>query len=122
MERKEEIEAYLARIRKTIAESNALLEQADLRLQETDRFLASQGLTREQVLGFQVTSEQEDAVNAELKRCGLPPLEPLDDELVVESARVDLRGPGGVGADPPDDGDLESRKRKFGSMMQQFRL
>ena len=39
-----ETQAYLARIRKTIAESNRLVEQAGLRIRETDRMLEQQGL------------------------------------------------------------------------------
>ena len=74
-----DIEAYLARIRKTIADSNALVSQAELRIAETDRLLAEQGLTREQVMGFRFTGEQKLMVNEELKRRGLPPIE--DDEL-----------------------------------------
>ena len=41
-----DIEAYLARIRKTIADSNAMVSQVELRIAETDRLLAEQGLTR----------------------------------------------------------------------------
>ena len=47
-----DVQAYLARIRKTIAESENLVSQAELRIAETDRMLESQGLTREQVLNF----------------------------------------------------------------------
>ena len=42
-----DVQAYLARIRKTIAESQNLVSQAELRIAETDRMLESQGLTRE---------------------------------------------------------------------------
>ena len=39
-------EAYLARIRRTIEQSNRLVEQVGLRIRETDRMLEQQGLTR----------------------------------------------------------------------------
>lgn len=42
-----EVESYLARIRETVRKSELLMEQAELRCRETDRLLASQGLTRE---------------------------------------------------------------------------
>ena len=50
MKTSEELDEYLAGIRKTIAEGEALVEAAQLRMAETDRFLATQGLSREQVL------------------------------------------------------------------------
>ena len=98
---KDDIEAYLARIRKTIEASQALVSQTELRIAETDRMLAEQGLTREQVMGFQFTSEQKLKVNEELKRRGLPPIE--DDE-------------------PDDMADLENRQKKFSMMMKPFQL
>ena len=52
-----DIDAYLARIRKTIADSNALVSQAELRIAETDRLLSEQGLTREQVMAFRFSGE-----------------------------------------------------------------
>ena len=70
---KDDLDEYLARIRKTIAESEALVSQTELRMRETDRLLESQGLTREQVLAMRFTREQKLAVNEELKRRGLPP-------------------------------------------------
>ncbi len=78
----QQLDEYLARIRKTIAESEALVEQAELRMHETDRLLESQGLTREQVMALRFTKEQKLAVNEELKRRGLPPLE--DDGAEVD--------------------------------------
>ena len=59
-------EAYLARIRKTIADSERLVEAARLRIAETDRMLEKQGLTREQVMNFRFSPEQREAVNREL--------------------------------------------------------
>lgn len=124
-ERQQEIREYLARVRKTIADSRALVEQVDLRIQETDRFLASQGLTREQVRNMRFTKEQRLLANAELKRRGLPLIE--DDDLdadfdaataAVRAAQLEL---------PPDPGEsgrdmLAERQRKFGNFMQTYRI
>jgi len=114
-------EVYLARIRKTIADSERLVEAARLRMAETDRMLEKQGLTREQVMGFRFSPEQREAVNRELARQGL---EPLDEESVWAA------GDGaGAGAPPPapapagSAGDeLEERRKKFGMMMKPFQL
>ena len=56
--RDKETEAYLARIRRTIEESNRLVEQAGLRIRETDRLLEQQGLTREQVMAMRFSDAQ----------------------------------------------------------------
>ena len=124
-EKERDIEAYLARIRKTIADSNAAVSQAELRIAETDRLLAAQGLTREQVLGFQFTGEQKLAVNEELKRRGLPPIE--DDDL--DDISVGLRDDSMVGRPALPNfeagdvqSDLENRQKKFGMMMKPFQL
>ena len=74
-EQKMDTEAYLARIRKTIAESERLVESARLRVAETDRMLEKQGLTREQVMNFRFSPEQREAVNRELVRQGMAPIE-----------------------------------------------
>lgn len=71
-ERAAELEAYLRRIRKSIADGEELVRQADRRLAETDRLLASQGYTREQVLAMKFTDEQLAAANAEFERRGFP--------------------------------------------------
>jgi len=118
---KRETEAYLARIRRTISESEALVAQAELRRAETDRMLASQGLTRAQVEAMTFTPEQLGAVNEELRRRGLPPLE---EEWVPTK---DASSRGGQAAEPnfetvDSQGDLENRRRKFNTMMQNFRL
>ena len=122
-----EIEAYLAGIRKTISDSNALVSQAELRIAETDRLLAAQGLTREQVLAMQFSDEQVRAANEELKRRGM---EPLDDEalalLTQSPGPSDASASGGA----PDsresnavpDAELENRQRKFGMMMKPFQI
>ena len=62
----EEAEAYLAMIAKTIAKAEELTRQVDLRRAETDRMLASQGLTREQVLAYEVPEEYRERVEREL--------------------------------------------------------
>lgn len=121
MDDKEDIKEYLAKVRKTIADSQAAIDAANLRIQETDRLLASQGLTREQVLGFRVTREQMLAVNEELRRRGLPPLEDDEKAFDFNAATASLRDQ----ADEPstDPGDLlAERQRRFGNLMHDIRL
>lgn len=114
-----ETEAYLARIRRTVRDAKNLISQAELRIAETDRLLAKQGLTREQVAAMTFTEEQKAAVEAELKRRGLPSLA----EMPEPGPEPRARGNGGPAPDPAErDGSAENRKRKFGVMMQQFRL
>ena len=120
-----DLDEYLARIRKTIAESEALVAQTELRMRETDRLLESQGLTREQVLALRFSNEQKLAVNEELKRRGLPPIDDFGDDAPPPDAGVDA--PGGVPAAPnfaarDSQGDLENRQKKFGMMMKPFSL
>ena len=120
-----DIEAYLARIRKTIADSNAVVSQAELRFAETDRLLASQGLTREQVMKFRFSGEQKLMVNEELKRRGLPPIEDdvldgLDAEPSDESSLGRPVIPNFEAGDAQ--GNLENRQKKFGMMMKPFRI
>ena len=122
---KRDIEAYLARIRKTIADSNELVSQAELRIAETDRMLAEQGLTREQVMAFQFTGEQKLMVNEELKRRGLPPIEDDDPDDLSAGLRDDqVTGrpvlPNFEAGDAQT--DLENRQKKFGMMMKPFQL
>lgn len=113
---KEEIDSYLAKIRRTISESEAMVQRARLCMQETDRLLESQGLTREQVLALRITDEQRELVNAELKRRGFPELEHMDDPPGFPS---DMQ----VDYDTPDtQGDLDNRQRRFGDMMNGMRL
>jgi hypothetical protein len=124
-EQYKDIDAYLARIRKTISDSNALVSQAELRMAETDRILAEQGLSRDQVMNFRFSGEQKLMVNEELKRRGLPPIED-DEQDGMPSASADGLG-GGVPVAPNFDageasGDLENRQRKFGMMMKPFQL
>ena len=117
-----EVREYLAKIRKTVEEANALVDQTDLRLKETDRLLASMGLTREQVSGFKFTREQRLAAHEELQRMGLPPIE--DDEASFDfDAAVDEVRAGQIETAGDGEGDVvEARRRKFGNFMQEYRL
>ena len=129
-----ETEAYLARIRRTIAESSRLVEQAGLRIAETDRLLESQGLTREQVMGFRFSDEQREAVNRELARRGMEPLEEENgwfderretlDVGASAPAREEPSGSSPVSSLPSHDAssELAERRRKFGMMMKPFQI
>ena len=120
-------EAYLARIRKTIADSERLVEAARLRIAETDRMLEKQGLTREQVMNFRFSPEQREAVNRELVRNGLDPIEAWEEDAGLPSAEDlavggrDVRLPDVEFSSSPD-GELAERQRKFGMMMKPFQL
>ena len=120
----QELDDYLARIRKTIADSEALVAQAELRMRETDRMLEAQGLTREQVISFRFTKEQKLAVNEELKRRGLPPLEDDGAEALPDpDAPAPVGIPAASDAPAADPGaDLANRQRKFGMMMKPFSI
>ena len=118
---KQDTDAYLARIRKTIANSERLVEAAKLRIAETDRLLAKQGLTREQVMGFRFTGEQREAVNRELVRLGMDPLEEVEEVFApAPPAYTDSPPP------PPPrtagNDELAERQRKFGMMMKPFQI
>ena len=119
--RENDVEAYLAGIRKTISDSEALVAQAELRIQETDRMLAQQGLTREQVLAMQFSEEQVRAVNEELKRRGM---EPLGGEAVsmLTQPPSPAAAPTTRLDDDSSDAELENRQRKFGMMMKPFQI
>lgn len=122
---KEELEAYLRKIRKTISESNNLISQAELRMAETDRALEEQGLTREQVRNLHFSKEQLEAVNRELERLGFPPIE--EEELPPARMTVREAIAGGHVAEANLDvsdtqGDVENRRRKFNAMMGNFRI
>jgi hypothetical protein len=120
-ERNRDLESYLARIRKTISDSERLVEAAKLRMAETDRLLEKQGLTREQVLAFRFTPEQREAVNRELARQGLPPVED-DAEIPAAPAGGFAPPPPGAPLPPPADDELAERRRKFGMMMKPFQI
>ena len=117
MKDQKEVEEYLASIRQTIAKSENLVAEAELRIAETDRFLEAQGLTREQVLNLKLSGEQRRLVDEELKRRGLPGLE--EDEARGEMPVYDATPSWGA---QDTQGDLDNRKRKFGALMQQFRM
>jgi len=117
-----DMDAYLARIRKTIADSENLVSQAELRIAETDRMLERQGLTREQVMNFRFTEAQRNAVNEDLRRRGLEPMS--DDDFDAGSwgsgSQDDFRP---STFDPSDaNAELDERRRKFGMMMKPFQI
>jgi hypothetical protein len=116
-----DVQAYLARIRKTIAESENLVSQAELRIAETDRMLESQGLTREQVLNFRFTQAQREAANEELKRRGLDPLAEWESDVGREA--IDEPNVSNLASeDFAPDSELADRQRKFGMMMKPFQI
>ncbi len=119
-----EIEAYLAMIRKTIADSERLVSQAELRIAETDRMLEQQGLTREQVLGMQFSDAQLAAANAELERRGLAPMAADEEGDGWDANREAADAPlaQGVGLPDPAADDHDRRREKFGMMMKPFRI
>ncbi len=126
-ELKEDVRTYLARIRKTIADSKNMVAQAELRIVETDRMLERQGLTREQVMAMQFSDAQKRAVDAELKRRGMDPLEWWSDaghsvpEAENRTPEAESRLPDAdVGT--ASDAELENRQRKFGMMMKPFQI
>lgn len=92
-----EARAYLNKVRRTISESEALIAQAEMRVAETDRFLESQGLTRAQVEAMSFTDEQMDAVNAELKRRGMAPLDEMLPPAIQEVSPRKATSPGTSG-------------------------
>lgn len=117
----EETREYLAKIRKTIAESRNALESARLRMLETDRLLESQGLTREQALAAEVPKEHLAAVDEELRRRGLAPLGSEigeDFDSATKALREEALAPP-AGA---DEGTVEARRRGFGNLMHRYRI
>jgi len=118
---KQEMDAYLARIRKTIADSKNLVSQAELRIAETDRMLEQQGLTREQVMAMRFSDAQLEAVNEELKRRGLDPLEKWESDGLPDQEEFAVgRSPSDVEVSP--DTELAERQKKFGMMMKPFQI
>ncbi|MBR4612271.1 MAG: hypothetical protein IKO40_06090 [Kiritimatiellae bacterium] len=124
-------QAYLARIRRTIEESERMVEAVKLRMAETDRMLEKQGLTREQVLNFSFSPEQRELVNRELARNGMEPLEDDDEQegagcetRDVEDMRLETIGLSDVSSlsSQGPDGELAERQRKFGMMMKPFQI
>ena len=119
-----EIREYLAGIRRQIAESEAVIQQAELRMKETDRFLEQHGLSREKLMDFKFTKEQRLAANEELRRLGLPPIEDEESAFDFDAATAEVRAAELESApDATDRGDeLAERQRKFGTFMQEYRL
>ena len=119
-----DVQAYLARIRKTIADSKNLVSQVELRIAETDRMLERQGLTREQVMAMQFSDAQMEAVNEELKRRGLDPLEKwtMNDRAVPDEEPSIKADASYAGETATSDAELENRQRKFGMMMKPFQI
>ena len=104
-----EIEECLKRVRKSISESEALVEQAERRIAETDELLERIGVTREELRRMRPTPEQMQLVNEELARRGIEPLEPVEEYVPGEEIAAGEEG-------------LEHRKRQFGAMMNGVRL
>ena len=116
-----EVQAYLARIRKTIEDSRNLVSQAELRMAETDRMLERQGLTREQVMAMRFSDAQIEAANEELKRRGMDPLERWERDGLTEQEEFDVgRQPSAV--ESSTDSEFAARQRKFGMMMKPFQI
>ncbi|MCR5413980.1 MAG: hypothetical protein K6F50_04550 [Kiritimatiellae bacterium] len=130
MKSKEELDAYLAKIRKTIADSRALVEQTELRFAETDRLLASQGLTREKVKEFRFTERQREAVNREMVRMGLEPLSEDETRPIPAGGQPEEIAPekeyyadcAQNGEFSAEDDELSNRRMKFAMMMKPFRI
>ena len=126
----EDIQRFLAHIRKTIADSENLVSQAELRIAETDRMLERQGLTREQVLNLRFSESQMEAANAELKRRGMDPLEKWSgmEDSPADAIRPASDYANAASASTPSDNastpdsDLENRQKKFGMMMKPFQI
>lgn len=116
---RQDTDAYLARIRKTIADSERLVEAAKLRMAETDRFLEKQGLTREQVMAFRFTGEQREAVNRELAKMGL---EPLEEEGETAASAPHVPPPAFPPPESAGGDELAERRKKFGMMMKPFQI
>ena len=118
-EDEKDLQAYLARIRKTIADSNSLISQAELRIQETDRMLEKQGLSREQLMQMRFSKSQVEAAILELRRRGLEPLDADDGD--AWNAPYDDREESRVShLETATDDELAQRQKKFGMMMKPF--
>ena len=118
-----ETQEYLARIRRTIAESGRAMEAAKLRMAETDRMLESHGLTREQVMEMRFSQSQREAVDGELRRRGMDPLnwEEFDGDA-VDAGIPDYPAFPDVRDAPSSADELSERQRKFGMMMKPFQI
>ena len=120
----DEVDQCLAKVRKTVSESEALIDQVERRIAQSDELFEQCGVSREQLMKIRPTDEQMAAVNEELVRRGFEPFEPLD--FQPEDRYPEL----GQAAEPnfhtaefvSGDEELENRKRKFNTMMQGWRL
>ena len=123
-EQQKDLKAYLAHIRSTIAKSESLVSQVELRMAETDRMLERQGLTREQVLAMRFSDAQIEAAKAELRRRGLDPMERWErgDAEPAPAAASGHAAAADGGHPPPDDAELANRQRKLGMMMKPFQV
>ena len=85
--------------------------------------LEKQGLTREQVMNFRFSPEQREAVNRELVRQGMAPIEENEPLSVAEMGQELGGAPdfSPLTAVAPD-AELENRQRKFGMMMKPFQI
>ena len=114
----------MSKIRKTVSESEAMIEQVERRIAQTDELLAEHGISREQLLQIKPTPEQMEAVNDELRRRGLEPIEELD--LPAVDAYPELGRAAEPNFESPEfisgDDELENRKRTFNTMMHNWRL
>ena len=120
---KEELDQYLAKIRKTVSESEAVVEQVERRVAQTDELLSQYGITREQLRQIRPTPEQVEEVNDELRRRGFDPIDyvlpPVDTYPELgRAAEPNFESPEFVSGED----ELENRKRKFNTMMQNWRL
>lgn len=120
--KKEELDRYLAKIRKTVSESEAVVEQVERRVAQTDELLSQYGVTREQLRQIRPTEEQLVEVNEELRRRGLEPIEMTEPKDMFpelgQAAEPNFRSAEFVSGED----ELENRKRKFNTMMQNWRL
>ena len=116
-----DIQAYLARIRKTVEASKNLVSQVQLRIAETDRMLESQGLTREQVMNMRFSEAQMEAANNELKRRGMDPLERWENNhQTIEPSDHQTIEPSNHQTTP--DAEFDNRRLKLSMMMKPFQI
>ena len=113
----DDVKTYLAKIRETVKKSEALIETAELRMAETDRYLAQHGLTRDEVKKLldkhHLTPEQQKEIDEYLAQCD------AEVKAEVEAARAEYeKNPEGYNSD----GDLGQRSKKLEALRHQFRL
>ncbi len=118
-----EVESYLARIRETVRKSELLMEQAELRCRETDRLLASQGLTREDAEhlldGVELPEGLRERIEGELAALDSEAEEERRLALSRLKEEEERERESGEAAEPrPPSGGA----RRFGPLMQPYRL